>query len=238
MFIRILPDGFIRARDAAARLLVRLRIAPNALTVAGLAGTAVAGMLIAHDHLRLAALALVASGACDVLDGAAARLAGRATPFGAVLDSTLDRYSDFAIFFGCAWLMRDDLTMVIVIFFALLGALLTSYVRARAEHVIDKCAVGFFERGERCVFILIALISHNLPTVLWSLAIFANVAALQRLAHTALALRERERGTSVEDRPFVVRFLLWDFPRRGPLYAAAVVIFAAVAAVPAALLRG
>ena len=134
--------------------------------------------------------------------------------------------------------MRDDLTMVVVILFALLGALLTSYVRARAEHVIDKCTVGFFERGERFVFILIALLSHNLPTVLWCLAVFSNVAALQRLAHTALALREKKTGTPVEDRPLIVRFLLWDFPRRGPLYVAAVVLFALVAAVPAAVLRG
>lgn len=236
MLILTIGSAIARARDATARVLIRLRVTPNALTVLGLALTCAAGVFIALDHLHLAALAIFASGACDMLDGAVARIARCATPFGAVLDSTLDRYSDFAVFFGCAWLMRGDFTMVTVIFFALFGALLTSYVRARAEHVIDDCTVGFFERGERCAFILIALVSGNLPIVLWSLAVFSNLAALQRLAHTALALREKEKGASARPRPFIVRLLLWDLPRRHPLYDAAVVIFAALAAVPTSLL--
>jgi len=236
MFIRILADALVRARDATAQLLIRLRVTPNALTLLGLLATAAAGALIAHDRLHLAALGLVIAGAFDVLDGAVARLAGRVTPFGGVLDSTLDRYSDFAIFFGCAWLVRDDLTMVAVTFFALLGALLTSYVRARAEHVIDKCTVGFFERGERCVFILVALIFGSLPIMLWTLAVFSNLAALQRLAHTAVALREKEKGASSRDRPFIVRFLLWDFPRRHPLAVVTDAAFAALAAIPPFLL--
>jgi len=232
MFLRTLPDAFIRARDATARLFIRLRVPPNALTVLGLLATAAAGALIGHGHLIPAALTLIAAGAFDVLDGAVARLAARVTPFGGVLDSTLDRYSDFAVFVGCAWLMRDDLTMVVVTFFALVGALLTSYIRARAEHVIDRCTVGFFERGERCVFILVALVFGNIPIMLWTLAVFSNLAALQRLAHAAAALREKEKGRSSEERPFIIRFLLWDFPRRHPLCIAADVLFAALAAVP------
>ena len=238
MFLRTLPDALVRARDALARLLIRLRVAPNALTLLGLLVTVAASALIAHGHLILAALTLIAAGAFDVLDGAVARLAGRVTPFGGVLDSTLDRYSDFAVFVGCAWLVRDDLTMVAVTFLALRGALLTSYVRARAEHVIDRCTAGFFERGERCVFILVALVFGNIPIMLWTLAVFANLAVLQRLAHTALALREKEKGAAPGNRPFTVRLLLWDFPRRHPLCLTADILFAALAAVPSSLLQG
>lgn len=231
MYTERIGMGFAKARDALARALITLKVSPNALTLLGLVATAAAGVFVAQGRLRLAVAALLVSGALDMLDGAVAKLGRSATGFGGVFDSTVDRYSDFAIFFGCVWLYRADFLMVTVTLFALLGALLTSYVRARAETVIDECRAGFFERGERFVFIMIGLFFHHLPTVLWTLAILSNLAALQRLAATALALKEKARDVSLQSRSLAIRFLIWDYPRRGLVYDVAVAFFVVLAAV-------
>jgi len=215
-------------RDALARRLVQFRVTPNAITVTGCVISCAAGALLAAGRFRTGALVLVLAGACDMLDGAVAKAMQHTTKFGGVLDSSLDRISDGAIFTGLvvhyARLPRYD--CVVVGCLALIGAFCTSYVRARAENVIEKCDVGFWERGERVVYIILALLFSRVPTALYVLAVCGNMTALHRLVHT----REQIAGPPGEEharRPLrleraIYNVMFWKYDRFTWQYDAAV----------------
>ena len=150
-------------RDTAAGILLALGVTPNMLTVAGLVLTAGAGVCLMMGAGQtapweagkvssasswwpfLAALLLTVAGAADLLDGAVARVGNMATPVGALLDSTLDRFSDLFIFLGCAvhFSVAGNITYLGLSVGAAVSALLISYVKARAENLIDDCEVGY-----------------------------------------------------------------------------------------------
>jgi len=165
MIGKAVGNGIAAARDAIARRLLRLGIGPNALTLLGMVLTAGAGVCYGLGAGRgfgwslapsgagnlyplLAGLLLLLASACDMLDGAVARLGGRSSPFGAFLDSTLDRYSDFAVYAGIAayyaWQRPANLTFVLLCMLAFFNAFMISYTRARAEDLIESCKVGFW----------------------------------------------------------------------------------------------
>jgi phosphatidylglycerophosphate synthase len=128
-----------------------------------------------------------------MLDGAVAKLGGRATAFGAFLDSTLDRVSDGFLFGGLFWYWaaRGDAPLAGLSLSGLLAAFLVSYTRARAENLIDSCKVGFWERGERTVLLLVGATFAVLPAVVLLLGTLVHLTALQRLLYARRLLEGR-----------------------------------------------
>ena len=226
--------AFVFARDRVARGLIFLGVSPNALTFAGMALTAAAGICYAlgatatfawsfdpaagaNAYLMLAGALIVLSSACDMLDGAVARIGAKGTAFGAFLDSTLDRYSDFAVYAGIAaayTLARPaNVTFVLLAMLALFNALMISYTRARAEDIIQFCTVGYWQRGERSAAILIATFAGNVPALLLQQAALPLLTVLRRIAHTKAVI---DGGTPITDPRkggWLLKIRLWRWPR-------------------------
>jgi CDP-diacylglycerol---glycerol-3-phosphate 3-phosphatidyltransferase len=167
------------------RGLARTPLTPNWLTTFGLLLTAVATFLVANGHLVLGGWVLVAGGLMDAFDGALARATGRSTPFGSFYDSVSDRISDGLILGGVAWLVRDEPRLFVLAVVALVGAEVTSYVRAKAEGIDLDCTVGMMERAERAILLMFGLILHRwlLEPILWLLAVGGTVTVVQRIHH-------------------------------------------------------
>ncbi len=228
--------GFRLARDALARRLIRLGATPNHVSTAGFLCTAGAAACLACGASQQApyfytgagpvgwwplgaALFLILSGACDMLDGAVARLGGMTTRFGAVYDSVLDRCSDFAVFIGCTWnfFCMDSRFFALLALLALLNAFLVSYLKARAENLIPDCSVGYWLRGERFAAMLIACLCGHVPAVLLQQATLPGLTALRRILYTRSVLNAAQA-----DRPLPGtqppagwrgRLMLWRHPR-------------------------
>lgn len=167
------------------RGLVRLGASPNALTTFGLLATFVgAGIVVAGYHLA-GALVLAFATATDALDGTVARLTGQVTSMGAFYDSVSDRLSDIVLFATAIWLVRTDALLFGVAFVALAGALLTSYIRAKAESLGYDATVGLLERPERVIILITGLGLGFLAPALWVLAVGAIITVAQRL-HTVV----------------------------------------------------
>ncbi len=190
-------DALSRGRSALARGLSSIGVRPNHLTVLGFVLACWAGWFFHTGAFRLAALLVLLSALCDFLDGMVARVGNRISAFGAFLDSSLDRYSDAAVIGGImlyyASLGADRYVMLALA--ALAGALLTSYTRARAESLIDRCDVGIFERPERLVVLMAAGATGRVAAGLWILAVAGNITVVQRMVHVWLSLRERGSTT-------------------------------------------
>ena len=170
-------------------MLSRLGISPNMLTLFGVLGNVGAGVLAASGEFWQAGVVMLAFSALDFLDGALARATGQATPFGSVFDAVLDRVSEAAVLFGLLWYFSDrgDRTEELLLFVAVVGSILVSYVRARAEIIGLKMREGVFTRTERVVLIGGGLmiqgfgVDDALTVVLWLLAVLASFTAAQRL---------------------------------------------------------
>ena len=236
MIGRAVGAGFATARDCLARGLIRLHVTPNALTLTGMLLTLAAGACYAAGagterfawdlavraggpgaYLLLAACLLVGASACDMLDGAVARLGGAGTRFGAFLDSTLDRFSDFAVYAGIAlyyaWQQPANLTFVLLSMVAFFNAFMISYARARAEDIIDSCTVGYWQRGERSAAILIASFAHNVPALILQQAISPMFTVLRRVAYTHAVLAGRSPVLDPRKGSWHVKLRLWRWPR-------------------------
>jgi phosphatidylinositol phosphate synthase len=170
-----------------ARLFIRLGFSPDWLTLTGLVTNIVATAAFAVGQLRWGAAIMLAAGLCDILDGQVAREGRKETKFGALLDSTTDRYSEIFIYFGIgAYFIRESEWIASgVLFFALSGSLMVSYVRARAEGLGEECKVGFMQRPERIVALAAGgLLGHKgLILVLVVLAVTTNYTVLERLTY-------------------------------------------------------
>jgi CDP-diacylglycerol--glycerol-3-phosphate 3-phosphatidyltransferase len=198
------------ARDGLAEGIIRAGVPANAVTLAGPVAASLAILPAYHGSQALAGLVLIVAGAFDVLDGAVARLSGGVTRFGGYLDSVVDRYSDLAVFFGILvyidrhWYGRLQALYLTLWGLSLVGATTTAYVRARAEVVIPSCKVGFMERPERMVTIILGLLWGNVHISLAILAAMTNLIAVQRILYTRLVLEgAAPRG----------HFGLWTYPR-------------------------
>ncbi len=167
-------------------------ISPNQLTLLGMALSILAGVVIGLGHPLWGALLVILGGLCDALDGTIARSTQKVTRFGAFLDSTLDRYSDLALYMGVMALAfsHRDLSLFLWTALALAGAIMVSYTRARAECIIESCQVGIMERPERVIILLVGLIFHWLEGAMVLTAILANWTALQRIHHTYKQLKD------------------------------------------------
>lgn len=176
--------------DPIVNALAGIGVTPNMLTSVGVLGNVGAAALCAAGEFLAGGLAMGAASGLDLLDGALARATDRATDFGSVFDAVMDRVSEAAVLFGLLiWFSdRGDRTEELLIFVAVVGSILVSYVRARAEIIGITLREGLFTRAERVVLLGGGLIAQELvwddalTAVLWVLAILVCATALQRLA--------------------------------------------------------
>jgi len=189
---RILPEKLVSSvvefSQKVAVLFINLKISPNKLTVTAFLAGLGAGVLFFFEKPLLAGIMILISGAFDMLDGKVAVKSDRESLFGAIFDSTLDRYSEFFIYLGLAAHFRNHWALW-VIFFTLLGSTMTSYTRAKAEGLGIECKIGIMQRAERMVLLFSGAIAGSIlkifnPVMIAVLAIIAlvsNITAFQRL---------------------------------------------------------
>src|SRR5579862_1879804 len=172
-------------------VLAATGLTPNTFTFLGLAVNAWAAAMFAMGRFRAAAAVLFLAGFLDMADGQVARRIGRVTAFGAFLDSTLDRYSDLALYMG----LIVYYTLVGRTFYMALSAIamassfMVSYSRARAESLIPSCKVGFMERPERLVLLIIGGAARRMAPVLWVIATISTITVIHRVVYTWQELR-------------------------------------------------
>jgi CDP-diacylglycerol--glycerol-3-phosphate 3-phosphatidyltransferase len=171
--------------EPLARLINMTGISPNLLTVIGFVLTVGVAYILAIGHLQIGGVLLAVAGAFDALDGTLARLAGRKSRFGAFLDSTVDRLSEAAIYLGLLvhYTQHGGQQESLLIYATIVGSLMVSYARARAEGLGIECKRGILTRFERAVVIVIGLILNQMLIALWILAVLSNFTALQRMYH-------------------------------------------------------
>lgn len=178
-----------RLGDPVARALLRAHVRPNHLTMLGLGVSIVAACALAQGRLRVGAVLLALAGLFDFFDGSLARLANSVSAFGAFLDSVVDRYSDLVVLLGVVlyYHRAADYTGVFLTMVALVGTIMTSYTKARAQSIGVACEIGLIERPERLI-VLIAGATFNLLTpAMIALAVLTNLTALQRILYTRRA---------------------------------------------------
>jgi CDP-diacylglycerol--glycerol-3-phosphate 3-phosphatidyltransferase len=177
--------------DPIGAFLNRLGLAPNTVTLIGLAGNLVGAALLARGSFLVGGLIVLVMGLIDALDGTMARLRGERSDFGAFVDSVTDRYSELLIFGGllCYYAFREDLFWSILVFLAAAGSVLVSYVRARAESLGFDARGGVLTRFERYLVLAPSLILGIPRAGIVIVAILANVTALQRI----LSVRRQAR---------------------------------------------
>jgi len=166
-------------------ILSKSRLKPNTLTFIELAISIGAAYAIAIGYFLLGGVLVLVSGLFDLLDGALARFTKQSTKFGAILDSTIDRLSEAAIFCGLlVWYMPKVATLeIVLIFAALIGSFLVSYIRARAEGLGLECRVGLFTRAERVIVLAVGLLVNQVFIALWVLVVFVYITVAQRLLY-------------------------------------------------------
>lgn len=198
-------EKFRRVLDPPARFLSRLGVTPNALSCAGVVLSGLSGWIYGSGAFFSGALVAALGGICDTLDGQIARTAGKTSPFGAFLDSTLDRFGELLIFLGLAWHFSGGSTpdarspwAVTFILLSVGGSFLVSYTRARAEGLGIECKVGWMQRPERLVLLIAGSLLGAIPVIGWIfmmlalflLAVSSNLTALQRVLHIRRQLEE------------------------------------------------
>ena len=165
-----------------ARLLIALHVPPNAITLAGFCVAACAAWLIADGRLLVGGIVMLAGAAMDMLDGAVARLSGKASTFGAFFDSVMDRLGEAVVLFGLAvyFTRGGDAPGVYLAFAALAASMMVSYLRARAEGLSIPGDVGLMGRPERVVVLGAALLVGYPFYGLGVIAVFGALTVLQR----------------------------------------------------------
>jgi len=186
-------DTLGRVLDAIVRGFAASGVNPNFLTFIGFGINLLAAYLFAYGYFRWAGLTIILAGVFDMTDGRVARLEGRVTPFGGFYDSVMDRYSDLCLLIGLLiyYGRINRFLYVSLVAVAMIGSVMVSYTRARAENVIPSCKVGFLERPERVVLIIIGAMFDRMAPVLWLIAVLSNVTVIHRIAHTRQEARKR-----------------------------------------------
>jgi CDP-diacylglycerol---glycerol-3-phosphate 3-phosphatidyltransferase len=195
---------------AIINLLVALGIHPNVLTLIGVLINVVAAWYLATNHFIIAGFVMILANLFDMIDGKVAHIAGKQSLFGAFWDSTLDRFSDLALFTGLIWLYAElgRNGYVLVATLALIFSIMTSYARARAESLIDKCKVGFMERPERIVLFMIGAFTNRMAGALWVILVLAIITVSNRIHYTYLVLNNKPMPEG-----WFARFFFWQDER-------------------------
>src|SRR3954463_10133811 len=178
------------------------KIHPNALTFIGLLINIWAAWLFAGGQMFWAGVVVVGASVFDMVDGRVARATSQVTKFGGFFDSVLDRYSDLALYMGLLvyYASINRFFYIVLTAIAMTGSVMVSYTRARAENTIPKCKVGFLERPERVVLLIIGCLFDRMAPVLWVLAVLSNVTVIHRMIYTwreTKQLEDAQRGTGL-----------------------------------------
>lgn len=189
---KFIKDGFIRLLQPVVNSFVKHRLNPNLLSSLSLLISILSAFVYAKGVLYLAGIFLLLGGIFDMVDGSVARASNRVTRFGALLDSTLDRYSEIFVFFGMGIYFVNTyeattagLFLIMAVFCAIAGSVMVSYVRARAEGLGFECKVGVMQRPERVVMLGAASLigEYALIIAVVLVAVLANLTAVQRIYH-------------------------------------------------------
>ena len=179
---------------AIIRLCVVLRLHPNLLTLIGVTINFLAAWQFAQGRFTAAGLIMLVANIFDFIDGKVAEETNQASRFGGFWDSVMDRFSDLSLFIGVMYLYsqlgRTDYVMVAA--FAMMFSVMTSYTRARAESMINKCKVGFMERPERIVLVMIGAFTNRMGAVLWIILVLSVITVIDRIYFTWAALKAEE----------------------------------------------
>jgi CDP-diacylglycerol---glycerol-3-phosphate 3-phosphatidyltransferase len=185
-------------------VLALTRISPNVLTFLGLIINTIAAILFGfaneQNYVRMflySSLVIIGAGIFDMVDGRVARQTDQVTVFGAFFDSVIDRYSDVVLFFGLLvfYARGNRFFYVVLVAFVMVTSVMVSYTRARAEALIGSCKVGFMERPERVVLIILGALFDRWGTmapVLWVLAVLSTITVIHRIRYTYLRTKELE----------------------------------------------
>jgi len=205
---------FTKAIGAACNRVIRVivralalsRIHPNVLTFLGLLVNGAAAALLASGRFRAAGVVIITAGLFDMVDGRVARETNRVTRFGGFFDSVLDRYSDLVLLMGLLvyYASINRYFYVVLTAVVMTGSVMVSYTRARAECVIPLCKVGFMERPERIVLLIIGALFNRMAPVLWVIAVLANLTVVHRMLYTwqvTRAIEEAEGGNLTDPPP-------------------------------------
>jgi CDP-diacylglycerol--glycerol-3-phosphate 3-phosphatidyltransferase len=172
--------------DRLAALLAPTGIPPNVITWSALFLNLWAGILFAAGRFAAAGGMMILAGLCDLLDGPVARRQNRVSIFGGFLDSILDRYADLILFLGLlVYYTRVNRFMyAVLVSAAMAGAVMVSYSKARAESLVSKSEVGFWDRPERLALMILGALFNRMPVVLWILAIGSNITVIHHIINT------------------------------------------------------
>ena len=191
--------------DRIVRWLALARINPNFLTFLGLVVNIVAAFLFGYANVdnqakmfRYAGLVIIGSGFFDLVDGRVARASNRVSRFGAFFDSVVDRYSDASQFLGLLvfYARGDRFLYVVLAAVVMISTIMVSYTRARAESLIDTCKVGFMERPERLVLVIIGALFNRMAPVLWIIGVLSTITVVHRIQYTWYRTRLMEANPS------------------------------------------
>lgn len=175
-----------RILDKIVTSLALSRIHPNVLTFIGLVINVWAAFLFAAGRFQYGACVVIGAGLFDMVDGRVARETNRVTRFGGFFDSVLDRYSDLFLFMGLLvyYASINRFGYIVLTAIVMTGSVMVSYTRARAENTIRKCKVGFLERPERVVLIIIGGLFNRMAPALWVIAVLSNLTVIHRMIYT------------------------------------------------------
>jgi CDP-diacylglycerol--glycerol-3-phosphate 3-phosphatidyltransferase len=205
----------MRPLRAIIRICVALRIHPNTLTLIGYLINVAAAFALGYGHFVWAGVIIVIANIFDMIDGKVAHELQLKSQFGAFWDSTLDRLSDLALLTGLIYLYSKlgsgDYVMVTTL--TLIFSIMTSYARARAESLIEKCKVGFMERPERIVLLMLGAFTNRMAAVLWVILVLSILAVANRIYYTYLVLNRRPMPSRNGARGFFNRALFWTDDR-------------------------
>jgi len=192
----LLRKRFGGTLEPIARLVGRTGVSPNAVTLTGVVLNLGVAWILAQGLMRIGGLLVPLVSLFDALDGTLARLTGKRSRFGAFLDSTMDRFSEAIVYLGLLvfYTRLGAGREILLIYVTIVGSLMVSYARARAEGLGLDCKVGLLTRLERTVVLTVALILDQVPTALWVLAILTNFTAFQRMYHVWRATDGEDEG--------------------------------------------
>ncbi len=210
MFSRRIQQRVRQFVTLIMRPLAQLGITPNTLTLLGLVLSMVTAIVIARGYFLVGGLLVLFAGIFDMFDGALARARNASSTFGAFLDSTLDRYSESIILFGLFWYTmqagtlqeqlwpfhHEQTWMLSSIYIAVVGSLMVSYAKARAEGLGLECKTGLLARPERVVILAIGLLAGAIIWAVLLLAIFSNVTAIERIVYIGRVTRHSEHSAA------------------------------------------
>lgn len=172
--------------DRIVRWLALSRIHPNVLTFIGLVINIGAAWLFAIGFFRWAGVVVICAALFDMVDGRVARATSQVTRFGGFFDSVVDRYSDLGLYMGLLvyYASINRFFYIVLTAIVMTGSVMVSYSRARAENTIPKCKVGFLERPERIVLIILGALTGRMAAVLWVIAVLSNLTVIHRMIYT------------------------------------------------------